>query len=239
MKKVFITIIGVLVAGLTFAQPTMERMISDFSVVSAGEHINIYLSKGDEPSLFMESNGISPHDIITEKSGDKLKIYLRQAKLFDKDNWYRDQEVDVYLTYTELEGVIIKGDGELICKDPIIADRFFIRAYGNNLVQLGYLQADKLLTKAYGDNRIEILGGNANEQKLKLYGENYVNTMAMTGTKGKVSTFGTSDVSVAPTNRLHYNVFGESVINFKGNPALSNGLVFGEREVYRIEKRNN
>lgn len=237
MNKISIVLIMLLFnGGPLFSQHLVERNVRNFNRIIAGDKVNLYLSQGDDVKLEFEAHGVEPYRVITEVQGGILHIYLDGARLFDKHSEYRHGRVDAYVTFRDLEKITIKGDGEIVCNDVIQARDFKIVTYGANRVSLEGLIARSLTTKAYGENTIEIHSGSVNEQKLKLYGENTVDALSIGSDRGRVSIFGASDVKLAADHRIRYNIFGEGIIRFLGDPMVSQGVVFGEKRLYQYQK---
>ncbi|MEM8894525.1 MAG: DUF2807 domain-containing protein [Bacteroidota bacterium] len=237
MKKL-IVLIGLMVAVLSlYAQTNSERELRDFTKITVGDRVNLHLIKGDQPHIRLESYDINFADINAIVRNGHLHIYLDGAKMFDKREYYRNRTVDAYVTFVELEKLVIKGDGFIECEDDIVANKFTLKVYGDNDVRLAGLYASKMVTKAYGDNDIIIENGTIAEQKFKLYGENQINTLNIASREGKVSIFGESDVRLSAEHQLNYNIFGDADIRFSGNPRVRQGIVMGEKSVYQYTDR--
>lgn len=111
-KSMLITLLGVLVAGYTFAQSEETRSLSSFSKVSTHEGIVVYLEEGNREEARIVSDNIDLEDILTDVSGSTLKIHL------DGNN-YRNVDVEVYVTYKSLTALRASSAGSIIAKDRI------------------------------------------------------------------------------------------------------------------------
>lgn len=237
MKKL-IVLIGLMVAVLSmYAQTNSERELRGFSKITVGDRINLHLIKGDQPYIKLLSDDINFARVNAEVRNGHLHIYLDDAKMFDKHERYGNRTVDAYVTFTELEKLVIKGDGYVECRDDIVANKFTLKAYGDNDVRLSGLYASKMVTKAYGENDILIEKGTIAEQKFKLYGDNHINTLNIASRQGWVSIFGESDVRLSAEHQLNYNIFGDADIRFNGSPRVRQGIVMGDKSVYQYTDR--
>lgn len=233
MKKL-IVIIGLMVAVLSmYAQTNTERELRDFTKITVGDRINLHLTKGDQPYIKMISHDINFASVNAEVKNGHLHIYLDDARMFDKRNHYGNQTLDAYVTFTELDKLVIKGDGFIECSDDIVANKFILKTYGDNDIRLTGLYASKMITKAYGENDIMIEKGTIAEQRFKLYGNNHINTLNIASREGKVSTFGESDVRLSAEHQLNYSIFGDADIRFAGSPRVRQVIVMGEKSVYQ------
>ena len=123
MKKSFlITLLGIIAAVATFAQEE-TRNLSSFSEVSAHEGINVYLSGGSKEAARVVINGgnVELEEVLTEISGDRLKIHLE-----DRRGWNnRNVDVDVYVTFKKLEALKASSAASIEAEDVIKADGDF------------------------------------------------------------------------------------------------------------------
>ena len=94
MKKFLIAaFIGL--TTLACAQQSENRSVGSFQGIKVSEGIDVYLKKGDKEALRVEVTGVKPGDVVTEISGDYLKIHMQEGR-------YRDRTVKVYVTYVEV-----------------------------------------------------------------------------------------------------------------------------------------
>ncbi len=99
MKKSYlITLLGILVAGFTFAQSEETRSLSSFSRISANEGIDVFIKQGDKEEARVVARNIDLDDVLTDVSGDRLKIHLYG------DN-HRNVDVEVYVTYKSVNAL--------------------------------------------------------------------------------------------------------------------------------------
>src|SRR5882672_12304677 len=95
IMKQFLILVFLGVTGLAWAQQSENRTVSSFKGIKVAEGIDVYLKKGDKEALRVEVTGINPSAVITEVSGDYLKIHMQEGR-------YRDKTVKVYVTYVEI-----------------------------------------------------------------------------------------------------------------------------------------
>lgn len=123
MKKSFlITLLGICVAATAFAQEE-TRNLSSFSEVSAHEGISVYLSEGNNESARVVINGgnVDLEDVMTEVSGDRLKIHIRDRKGWNN----RNVDVDVFVKYKSLRGLRASSAASIEAEDVIKANGDF------------------------------------------------------------------------------------------------------------------
>ena len=114
MKKSSLIILSLFLSITIWAQ-SETRDLSSFSSVSVGESIDLILKKGSKESAKITVDDIPLDEVITDISGNSLKIYL-------EGNSYRNVDVTIVLTYVSLEGIksssssSIRAEGEITAK---------------------------------------------------------------------------------------------------------------------------
>lgn len=115
MKKSFlITILGILIAGVTFAQSEETRSLSSFSEISAHEGIDVYIRQGNKEEARIVSETHDLDEVLTDVSGGRLKIHL-------EGNDHRNIDVDVYVTYKSLESLSASSAASITSEGAIDA----------------------------------------------------------------------------------------------------------------------
>ncbi|MBA4053826.1 MAG: DUF2807 domain-containing protein, partial [Marivirga sp.] len=133
----------VLAAQLSVAQE-IARDLKSFRKIIVSPKVNLILEKGDKENIRLVYDNVSPDKINIEVQGHTLRVYLDDAKVterterfndFGKRSIYHDVVITAYVTYKELEHLEIRGNQELTCNGPIRAERFTLKAYGENEIQ--------------------------------------------------------------------------------------------------------
>jgi len=96
------------------AQQTDTRQVGSFSGVKVAEGIDVFLKKGAKALVKVEVTGTDPSNIITEISGDYLKVHM-------KDGRYRDVDAKVYVTYVKLDKLSASAAGSIYSDETIQA----------------------------------------------------------------------------------------------------------------------
>lgn len=243
--KVFIYLLSVFcITGLfvpSLAQ-TINEPLAGFEKVVVSPLINLVLIHGDRESIRIEYEGIEPEKINFSVKGKKLRIYLDDAKYTVKTEEveedgvrqkvpvYRGVEITAFVTYRSLEGLQIRGEETVSCKDSLVSDKFKIRQFGESHVDLAFLQTSRLKARLYGENELTVLAGDSKVQKYRLFGENRIRTGNMNGEKISTSSFGENDLNLYASDKIRLWGFGEVKMHYSGDPRM-NRLVIGEASV--------
>lgn len=210
------------------AQQTVEREIKPFKKVMVGEGINLVIEEGAEENLVFESSYIDPQDIVTEVSGKKLSIYLAGCKNGCDDKRYKNAEVTAHLTYQVLHVLNIRGDNEVVSHSDINSNKFKLRSFGDSHIRLQSVYADRMKVTFFGDAALEIEDGKVRQLRIKSFGDNTINVTAMPCEISQIHAFGDSDVNITVHGKMNVTVFGDTHIQYHGDPWVNKKLVLGE-----------
>jgi hypothetical protein len=223
----------------------ITKPLDSFRKVVVSPRVNLILEKGDAESVRLEYDNITPDKINIEVSHHTLRIYLDDAKVTErqeqfsthpiqKRSMYHDVTITAYVTYRDIEHLEIRGNQEITCNSPILAERFTLKAYGENDIKLASVKAGYMRTSLYGENDLHIQGGKAEFQKYKLFGENKIDAQALKSYSAIANSFGESRLKLATEDNLKVNAFGESDIEYFGDASVNKGLIFGETQIHKL-----
>jgi hypothetical protein len=225
---------------LSASSQEIKQNLKSFSRIIVSPRINLILEKGERENIRMVYDNVSEDKINIEVSGHTLRLYLDDAKVAEKPNPhtgkspYHDATLTAYVTYTELDHLEIRGNQELTCKSPLLAERFTLKAYGENEISLYSLKTDYFRTSLYGENDLYVKGGKAEFQKYKLFGDNKINTQDMKSYSATATIYGESKILLTTHDNLRVNAFGESKVSYSGDANVNKGLIFGHTEIHKV-----
>ena len=246
IKKLVIFAI-LLQAGVARAQdeaPEINKALPSFSRIVVSPKINLILTEGDEESIRLVYHRINPDEINIEVKGKTLRLYLDDSRVtekmikrnkYEKYSKYADANLTAYVTYRKLDRLEIRGEQELTCNSPIVSEKFILKGYGRNEINLTNIKTAYLKTHLYGENTLNIDGGKAEYQKYKLYGENKIDTRDQKSFYASATIFGESKLMLSIQDEIKVNAFGESEVTYGGNASLNRGLIFGKADIRRID----
>ncbi|MBL0740182.1 GIN domain-containing protein [Chryseolinea lacunae] len=240
-----------LLAALLFASLSLaaqdakeiSRDLKPFRKVVASPKINLILEQGDHESIRLVYSNVNADKINIKVHGHTLRVYLEDAKVTERNERvsphgrrgiYHDVTVTAYVTYRQLEHLEIRGNQELTCKSPLTAEKFVLKAYGENEITLASVKSDYLKTSLYGENKLRIKGGKAEFQKYKLFGDNRIDTQELKSYSATANIFGESKLKLSTQDQLKINAFGESQISYNGDASVNKGLIFGRTEINKL-----
>lgn len=212
MKKLLIVVfIGF--ATLAIAQQSENRSVGSFKGVKVAEGIDVYLKKGDKESLRVEVTGIKTSDVITEVSGEYLKIHMQEGR-------YRDRTVKVYVTYVEVNKLSASSASNIFAESIIKTSRLSLSASSAATIDI-QLEVDDLEVSASSAAELELRGKAKNvEIDASSAGEIDAYDMVSESVDVDVSSAGSAKVNVVKEINAHASSGGS--IRYKGNPERSN-----------------
>ncbi len=119
-KSTFITFF-LIVSGSLLAQSEEKRSLSSFSEITAQEGINVYLKKGSKEEARVISRSHDLDEVLTEVSGEKLKIHIDEGF-----KWISGKvNVDVYVTYRSINKLNASSSASINSEEIIEVDGDF------------------------------------------------------------------------------------------------------------------
>lgn len=227
------------------AADSITQALPRFEKLQVGPLIKVVLQEGESEHIRIAYSGVSSEKLNYSVKGNKLSIYLDDAKFTVKTEEvvrdghtqklpvYRDVNITAYVTYKKLKSIQISGEEKLSCKDVLSSNKFRIRQFGETSIELASLQTGRLKVQSFGENRLTIKNGSSNVQSYRLFGENRIDTENMAGYKISSSMFGESSLNVYASDEISLWAFGEVKLQYSGDPQL-NRFVLG---VSSINKR--
>jgi len=151
MKKLIYLIAFLLAISIVNAQTRETRKVDTFTKVSFGVPGKLYLRQGSPQRVEIEGKAEVLKEIDIEVQGERLVI----GKEGKWSNWLwsdndDDEEVKVYITMKDIEGLSVSGSGELVGETRIVAGNLDLNVSGSGNLKI---EAD-----ASGDMEADVSG---------------------------------------------------------------------------------
>lgn len=212
MKKFLIAVC----MGLTTvacAQQTENRTVGSFRGIKVSEGIDVYLKKGDKEALRVEVTGVKPGDVVTEISGDYLKIHMQEGR-------YRDRTVKVYVTYVEVNKLSASSASNIFAEGVIKTRSLSMSASSAATIDV-QIDVEELEAGSSSAADIELSGKARNvEIDVSSAGEVDAYDLVAEVVEVEVSSAGSAKVNVTKEIEAHASSGGS--IRYRGNPERSN-----------------
>ncbi|MBX2916089.1 MAG: DUF2807 domain-containing protein [Cyclobacteriaceae bacterium] len=229
-------------AAATAQNQEFEKQLRYFNKITISPKIHLVLTQGDHESIKLTYSNINLGQINVSVEGDKLRVYLDDARIVDrreqfddfgKRSIYHNASVTAHITFRELKLLEIRGDQDVTVNQIVDADHLLIRAYGSTDITIDTIQAKSLKVVAYGENRIKIKAGSASTQRYVLYGENKIDSRNVNGHHISSSICGEGRLNINASDEVRINAIGEPEINVSGTSFINKGLVIGRASIHK------
>lgn len=241
MKKItsWMGVLALMGVAFTSSSQEITRQLRSFNKIVISPKINLVLTSGNAESVRIEYHHIEPGRINIELENEKLKIYLDDARLFEKEysnedghnrKQYDDATVTAYVTYRNLDLLEVRGDQNVEI-NHLDTDEFHLRVYGEAEIRIDSLEAHSLKVVAYGENKIKFNGGRAKKQRYVLYGENKIDSRSLEGSNISTNIYGEGRLSVNASDEVKINSIGEPTVMVRGTSYINKGIVIGKTEI--------
>lgn len=220
--------------------------VDQFDEVIISPHIQVTFVKGEKDEVHIESISVSEDKLNIEVKGNKLSIYLDDAKMTTKSEKidsgdytykqaiYKGTVVKATLIYKHINELSLRGEQDFICESLFDQNELELDIYGECNVLFKKINVNHLKTTIYGESILTIESGSTISQKYVCYGESEINTKNLSSEKTKVTAYGEAILEIKVTDELKVTSYGEATIKYIGNPNISKGIVIGETTIKRL-----
>lgn len=211
--RIFLILSFIGIATVATAQQSENRSVGTFKGVKVAEGIDVYLKKGDKEALRVEVTGIKPSDVITEISGDYLKIHMQEGR-------YRDRTVKVYVTYVEINKLSASSASNIFADGPIKTKELSLSASSAATVDI-QVDVDNLEVSASSAADLE-LRGKARTVEIDASSAGEVDAYDLVADIVEVDVSSAGSAKVNAVKEINAQASSGGSIRYKGNPERSN-----------------
>lgn len=156
MKKIFTTTFALIIAlTITFGQTKETRNVDTFTKISFRVPGKLYLKQGNEQKVVLEGNKSVLAKIETEVNGGRLSIGNdNDWKIWDWD----DDEINVYITVKDIEGLSVSGSGDLIGEGRLKTEDLDLNVSGSGNLKIEVDASGDMEANVSGSGNIDVKG---------------------------------------------------------------------------------
>ncbi len=209
MKKNILILVFSFLMISGFAQHRESRNLSSFSEITVGEAIHVNLIHGSSEKAEIIASGIDLDDVITDVSGDRLRIHL------DGNN-YRNIDVKINLTYRELDEISISSAARVIADEAITAEALEIDVSSAGGGEMK-LNAGKVEIDISSAGNLE-LSGKADRLEVEVSSAGDLEAYDLECQEADLSVSSGGSASVNISARMEAKASSGGTIRYKGNP---------------------
>ena len=221
MKHAIYLIAFVLTISLVHAQTRETRKVDTFTKVSFGVPGKLYLRQGSPQKVEIEGKAEVLKEIDIEVQGERLVIGKegKWSDWFSSDN-NDDEEVKVYITMQDVEGLSVSGSGELIGETKIVAGNLDLNVSGSGNLKI---EAD-----ASGDMEADVSGSG-----------NLIVKGKCGGFDSDVSGSGKVSLDLIISEEAEFGISGSGKIQASGSAARVKAAISGSGKVLAADLVTN
>lgn len=214
MKKALSLIAFLSFTLCSYSQQTETRNVGSFRGVKAGEGIDVYLKKGAQESVRVEVSGTGISNVITEISGDYLKIHMAEGR------YNNSRTVKVYVTYVEVDRLSASSAANIYADGPISSKSLSLSSSSAGTIELS-VDAESVSVSASSAGDIE-LKGKAKRVSIDASSAGEVDAYDLDAEEANASASSGADVKLSVTQKLDARASSGGSIRYRGSPAKTN-----------------
>lgn len=192
------------------AQQQDSRKLSSFNKISTDESFDVFLNKGTAEAIRIVAVNIDPKKINTKIEDGTLRISSEKGN-------YRNVNVQLYITYKELNAITSTGSSSIEASNVLTADNLILTNNGSGKMKLA-VKNDKLTVKMSGSGAVS-LTGTVNDFSSELSGSGRLNAFELIANTGRIGLSGSGVANVNVKNSIKVDCNGSGKVHYKGNPA--------------------
>ena len=220
-----ITILLFIGLATIFGQVKEPRNVSGFSKIEISNGIDLYIEQGNQVSVEAEARNQEILDnMITEVSDNTLKIYYRK-------NIYRFNNMAVYITVKDIEGIKASGGSDIRSNNGLKVDKLEIKASGGSDIFLN-IEADEFICKISGGSDAS-LSGKVGFFDVEASGGSDIKAKDLITDRSEINISGGSDAYITVNKEINAHANGGSDLTYFGDATVQNINASGGSDVHR------
>ncbi|MEN8226104.1 MAG: head GIN domain-containing protein [Bacteroidota bacterium] len=193
-----------------------DRKVSGFTSLEVSGAFNVYLYQGKTESLTVEADQNLMELIKTEVKGDRLEIYTEGKNIRDYT------ELNIYLSFKDLEMIDISGAVSITAEDKLIFDKLNIDGSGASEITLN-MDVNMFDADISGASEIELMG-KAETARFDFSGASEIDAFDFVIEHCELDVSGASEARIHVNGSLDVDVSGAADVKYKGSPSLKSDI---------------
>lgn len=189
---------------------SVEEKLDAFNEIDASGMFKIFLVKGDEPNIRIETD-----ENIHEYIGFSVKRNKLELEM-ESNHVYRPTRLHVFITTDKLDKINLSGATSLEADYTLASEELLLHVSGAGDIDLD-VDVDKLMTKVSGAGSIGITGS-ADEHDVTLSGAASMKCVDLVTRITTIKLSGAGSADVFATEMLDANLSGVGSIRYAGEP---------------------
>ncbi len=214
MQKLFVWALCFFYGTALFAQQSETRNVGAFSGIKVSEGIDVYLKKGDKETLRVEVSGTAIENVLTERSGDILRIHMAEGR-------YRgSRTVKVYVTYVEVNRLSASSAANIYADGVIKSRALTLTASSAGTIEAN-IEVESLTASASSAGDIE-LKGRAKRVEIEASSAGDVDGYDLETEEATIRASSAGSIKVSVTQQIEARASSGGTIRYRGSPSKTN-----------------
>ena len=209
MNKLLIILFACSLGLVAQAQDTETRKLDDFTAISVGEAIKVILVPGNKNEAKIIADNVDLDEIETRVSGGKLKIEL-------SGNRYKNIEVEITLTYKNIEELSVSSAANVKTKGVLKADKLEVSVSSAGYARLE-VDAGSVDVSVSSSGELE-LEGRATSQRAGVSSAGEYNGYDMESEEAYIKASSAGSARVSVSKKIDASASSAGSVKYRGNP---------------------
>lgn len=223
------------------------KNLEPFNSVVISPHISATFVEGNKESITINDIQVSEDKVNIEVKGEKLYVYLDDAKNLTKHEKvkkegvkmkvpiYKKVVLNVTITYKSLDKMVVKGEQSITCKSKITTDDFRLTVYGEPELLFEAIEAEEFITTMHGAGSLKVKKGTTNYQKITAYGEGVFDLSEIDNKESRLVAYGEAEFYLQSSDRIKITAYGEASLSYKGDAEVKRGINIGGVDITKVD----
>lgn len=213
MKKSMV-LVFLLMGSILYAQESENRNVGSFRGIKSSAGIDVYLKKGGKESVRVEVSGTDIKNVITEVSGDYLKIQMAEGR------YNRTRTVKVYVTYVDLTKISCSSASSIYADEIIKTRSLSLSASSAGSIDIG-VDVESLTASVSSAAELE-LRGKAKRVELEASSAAKIGGYDLETEEADCSASSAGSIRISVSQKIDARASSGADIRYRGNPLKTN-----------------
>jgi len=212
--KNLLVLVFLLIGSILYAQESETRNVGSFRGIKSSTGIDVYLKRGDKESVRVEVSGTDIKNVITQVSGDYLKIQMAEGR------YNRTRTVKVYVTYVELTKLSCSSASSIYAEETIKTRSLSLSASSAGSIDIG-VDVESLVVGVSSAAEVE-LRGKAKRVEMEASSAAEISGYDLETQEADISASSAGSIRISVSQKIDARASSGADIRYRGSPMKTN-----------------
>lgn len=216
---------SICIKGSGAYQTESYRNLTAFAKIDLATNANVYLSQADTFAVTVEAQQSILDVMAIDKKNDILYIKTNECVR-------QYQDINIYISMPEINGLKISGSGEIVCVDTLTSDKLELKIPGSGNIRLNMVNATNIESHIAGSGSIFLKGENTvSRHNIRIDGSGSIYSKDLVTQIVDIDIFGSGNCEVHVIKELLIRIPGSGNIYYTGQASIQKDIS-GSGKVY-------